>query len=120
MNQLNYINDWESMPNKAIVKQICAQLRALRLSKNVTQTELSEKSGLGRVTISRIERGGAISLLSLVQILRGLNELDILNAFDRSPEISPMQLLKEQEPPRYRASKKRFGLGSSPKNESEW
>ena len=120
MNQVRYINDWETMPNKAIVKQLCLKLRSMRLSKNISQAELAEKSGLGRVTISRIERGSAISLLSLVQILRALNELHILDAFDGSPEISPMQLLKEQKPPRYRASKKRSTKSPSSKNESEW
>ena len=105
------------MTDRAIVTHICMQLRQLRMYQNITQEQLAERSGLGRATISRIEKGQAVSLLTLVQILRALNELDLLDAFRQvSPEISPLQLLKEQKP-RYRASGKR---NSDDREPSEW
>lgn len=118
MYQKSTTEDWSAMSDTAIVNRICSQLRQIRLNQNITQEELAERSGLGRATISRIEKGQSISLLTLVQLLRALNRLDLLDAFQSvSPEISPLQLLKEQKPQRYRASGKRH---TTDKNDSEW
>lgn len=112
------MDDWSAMSDKAIVQRICLQLRQLRLDQNITQEELANRSGLGRATISRIEKGKAVSLLTLIQVLRALNHLNLLDAFQNvSPEISPLQLLKEQKAPRYRASRNR---PSTSKGDSEW
>ncbi|MFM1876396.1 MAG: hypothetical protein RL266_2133 [Bacteroidota bacterium] len=109
---------WLAMSDAAIVSFVCSQLRQIRLDQNMTQEELAERSGLGRATISRIEKGQAVSLLTLIQLLRALNRLDLLEAFQNvSPDISPLQLLKEQKPIRYRASGKRQ---STDKPETEW
>tara|TARA_R110002072_G_scaffold4951_3_gene33667 strand:- start:1388 stop:1744 length:357 start_codon:yes stop_codon:yes gene_type:complete len=118
MYQKSITEDWSAMTDKAIVTHVCLQLRQLRLGQNMTQEQLAERSGLGRATISRIEKGQAVSLLTLVQLLRALNSLNLLDAFQRvTPEISPLQLLKEQKLPRYRASGKRH---TSDKDPSEW
>jgi transcriptional regulator with XRE-family HTH domain len=88
------------------------------VTRNTFRTKLAERSGLGRATISRIEKGQAVSLLTLIQLLRALNQLDLLDAFQSvSKAISPLQLLKEQKAPRYRASGKRT---STDKGTSEW
>lgn len=106
------------MSDTAIVNHICSQLRQIRLDQNITQEELAERSGLGRATISRIEKGRSVSLLTLIQLLRALNSLNLLDTFQSvSPEISPLQLLKEQKPQRYRASRKR---AVQDENDSEW
>lgn len=118
MYQKRITEEWFAMSDAAIVSHICSQLRQIRLNQNMTQEELAERSGLGRATISRIEKGQAVSLLTLIQLLRALNRLDLLDAFQSvSPEISPLQLLKEQKPPRYRASGKRH---ATDKDEPEW
>ena len=118
MYQKSITEEWSAMSDTAIVNHICSQLRQVRLDQNITQEELAERSGLGRATISRIEKGQSVSLLTLIQLLRALNRLDLLDAFKRvSPEISPLQLLKEQKPKRYRASGKKR---SSDKDVSEW
>jgi transcriptional regulator with XRE-family HTH domain len=118
MYQNQHTVDWATMTDKAIVNHLCLQLRRLRLDQNMTQEQLADRSGLGRATISRIEKGQSVSLLTLIQILRALNRLELLDAFQNvSPEISPLQMLREQEPPRYRASGKRF---TNDKGPSEW
>lgn len=118
MYQKRDTQNWLEMSDTAIVNHICSQLRQVRLDQNVTQEQLAERSGLGRATISRIEKGQSVSLLTLIQILRALNRLELLDTFKRvSPEISPLQLLKEQKPKRYRASGKR---AASNENDSEW
>lgn len=117
MYQKSIIEDWSALSDKAIVKHICSQLRQLRLDQNITQEQLAERSGLGRATISRIEKGQSVSLLTLIQLLRALNKLDLLDAFQQvTPEISPLQLLKQLKK-RHRASGKR---NTSQQKPSEW
>lgn len=118
MYQKSSITDWAAMTDKAIVNHICSQIRQIRLERNITQEQLSERSGLGRATISRIEKGQSISLLTLIQLLRALDSLELLNAFSQAPtSFSPMQLLMEPKPQRYRASGNK---NSSDKGPSEW
>ena len=95
------------MSDSAIVNKICNNIKQMRLSQNISQQELANRSGLNRVTISRMESGRAVSLLTLVQTLRALDKLDIVNAFNIEPEISPLKLFDIQEKYRRKASPKK-------------
>ncbi|MFA5781319.1 MAG: helix-turn-helix transcriptional regulator [Bacteroidales bacterium] len=95
------------MADPAIVKEICNSIKQMRLNKNLSQDELAQRSGINRTTISRMESGRAATLLTLVQVLRALDKLDVFNLFWEEPEISPMQLLRLQEQQRRKASPKK-------------
>lgn len=114
------ISNRSAMADPAIIKEICHSLKQMRLSKNMTQAELAEMSGLNRVTISRMEAGRAATLLTVVQVLRALDKLDILDIFREEPRISPLQLLKLQEKRRQRASPTRKKTIDDREEKSEW
>jgi len=97
--------DWYGMSDKAIVRDIGKRIRQMRLNKNISQETLSERIGIHRVTLSKIERGQLISLLTLIQIMRGLGELQRLENFLPEDMISPIQLAKLQGKKRKRASR---------------
>lgn len=97
--------DWYGMSDKAIVRDIGKRIRQMRLNKNISQKTLSEKIGIHRVTLSKIERGQQISLLTLIQIMRGLGELQRLENIVLEDIISPIQLAKLQGKKRKRASR---------------
>lgn len=103
MKNLNNNINWEVLADPAIVKEIGKSLKQIRLNKNLSQEQLSKTSGLDRTTISRMESGRAATLLTLIQVLRALDRLNILNVFIVEPEISPLNLLKIQENKRKRA-----------------
>ena len=103
----SYKSDFYSMSDLTIVKEICHGLKQMRLNENISQEELAKRSGLNRVTISRMESGRAVSLQTLVQTLRALNRLDIVNAFMEEPEISPLKLFDIQEKYRRKATPKK-------------
>ena len=107
MKSISYNKNWSATADPAIVKEICNSIRQMRLNKNLSQDELAHRSGINRTTISRMESGRAATLLTLVQVLRALDKLDVLNLFWEEPEISPMQLLKFQEQQRKKASPKK-------------
>lgn len=104
---INNTKNWVAMSDPAIVKEICYNLKQIRLNKNISQEELAKLSGLNRVTISRMEAGRAATLLTIIQVLRVLDKLDVLNAFKTEPEVSPIQLLKQKESQRQKASAKK-------------
>lgn len=94
------------MSDAAIVKQIGGYVKQVRLQQNITQAQLSERAGLNRWTISQIENGESITLMSLLQILRALDSLYVLDAFEISDEISPLEYAKLKKQKKKRARNK--------------
>lgn len=107
---------WTSMTDKSIITAIGQYLKNERLKQNKTQTKTAEIAGVNRWTISQIEKGEAISLNSLIQILRALNLLDILDMFNIETQISPIELAKLERKKRQRASSK----NEDQQKDSEW
>jgi transcriptional regulator with XRE-family HTH domain len=116
MSYLSNINNWYTLSDPAIIEEIGKQLKRMRLKNNLTQQELANRSGLFRSTISEIENGRISSLLSLIQLLRGLNNLELLDSFVVKDEISPLMVAEQQAKLRKRAS----GKNKINKPESEW
>ena len=114
----NNIN-WYSLSDAAIIQSLGKELKKKRWSQNLTQQGLADRCGLFRSTISEIENGRISSLLSLVQLLRGLQFLEVLDAFIQMDEISPLLVAEQQAKLRKRASHKRKSSDNT-KPASEW
>ena len=114
----NKLTNLNNMSDPAVVKEIGYRLKQMRLKKNITQDELAKISGLNRATISQLENGRAATLLTLVQVLRAMNKLDLLNILFEVPEISPLEVVKMKKQTRERATRKKI-TGANGK-ESEW
>ena len=80
--------------NAAIMRQIGSKLKELRIEKNMKQKELAEAAGVSVFTISSIENGKTISLLTVIQLLRALEHLDYLDSFFQEESISPVAYAK--------------------------
>jgi DNA-binding XRE family transcriptional regulator len=102
----NTNTNWVAMTDSAIVVAIGKYIKGQRLLQNKTQSNLATEAGVNRWTISQIENGEAITLLSLIQILRGLDLLHILDVFKIEQQISPIELAKLAKQKRQRASSK--------------
>lgn len=98
--------DWVQMSDVAIVKQIGSYIRHIRLQQNKTQVQLADMAGLNRWTVSQIENGESVTLTSFIQILRALDSLYVLNAFEVSDEISPLEYAKLKKHKKERARNK--------------
>ncbi|HAC16013.1 MAG TPA: transcriptional regulator [Bacteroidetes bacterium] len=96
--------DLVQMSDAAIVEHLGNFLKHVRIQQNKTQAQLAEMAGLNRWTISQIENGESITLMSLIQILRALDCLYVLDRFEISNEISPLEYakLKKQQRDRVR------------------
>ena len=98
-----------SLSNIELIKKVANSIKKYRLDLNLSQRELSEITGMDRSSIASIEKGRPTNLLSLIQLLRGLNKLDVLNSlFHEETAISPILLSKMKGKERKHASPKRF------------
>jgi len=92
--------------DRNIIEQIGGFIRDARLSQNKTQQELATAAGINRTTLSQLEKGESVNLLSLIQVLRSLKRLDVLKLMEPKLEISPLKLAELEQKQRQRASKK--------------
>jgi transcriptional regulator with XRE-family HTH domain len=99
----NTNTNWIAMSDTAIVSKIGEFIKKERLNSNKTQAQLAEEAGISRWTISQIENGEAITMISLIQIMRALNILHLLEIFSFKQEISPIELAKLDQNKRQRA-----------------
>lgn len=99
------ISNWYSMSDPAIVTELGAYLRQIRLQQNLTQEQLAVKAGLSRSAISEMENGKtATSLVTIIQVLRALQLLHLLDSWKIAGQISPLLMAKITGNRRLRAS----------------
>ncbi len=84
----------KSMSDRAILEELGRRLRRERLNRNLTQSELSERSGVSVATIRKFEGGANVSLETLIALLRALGLVERLDAFLPAPPLSPIELAK--------------------------
>ncbi len=85
-----------SYKTPAELQQIMGErLRALRLSRNLTQRELAEKAGLSLRALNNLEAGAGSTLESLVRVLKASNAADAIELLAPQPKVSPLNLLKQ-------------------------
>jgi transcriptional regulator with XRE-family HTH domain len=98
-------NQWSANSDKAFLVILGEFLRQNRLQQNKTQVQLAKEAGIARSTLSLVEKGDNTLLIVYIQLLRALNLLHMLKAFEVKPQFSPLQLAKLQSSMRIRASK---------------
>ena len=104
------------MSDAALSQQIGAFVKHQRMEQNRTQDMVASAAGISRSTLSLLERGETVTLATLIQVLRVLDQLHVMNAFEIQQRISPLALAKAEKAKRKRAR------NSNPNNteESNW
>lgn len=102
MNDISDIN-WISMSDKELSETIGKFIKHHRLNRNKTQKVVSAAAGISRSTLSLLERGENVTLSSLIQVLRVLDLLYIMDVFQVKDEISPIEYAKLKKKRRLRA-----------------
>ena len=115
MSEKSFI-EWHSMSDKALMEQIGTFVKHHRLQQNRTQEEVAHDAGISRSTLSLLERGETVTVMTLIQILRVLDLLYVLESFQVQEVISPIALAKAEKEKRQRARKGNRG----DQGESEW
>ncbi len=115
--------NWQALSDTQVVERLGAELRRMRLERNLSQAEVATRAGLDRTTVVKLEAGRAATLLTVVQVLRAIGRLELLDAFHKEPQPTPYMLVEAQEKylkqQRKRASRKKPEVGP-PKPKSTW
>ena len=95
------------MSDKALSMHIGLFIKHHRMEQNKTQEVLAKAAGISRSTLSLLERGETVTLATLIQVLRVLDKLYVMDVFSVQQEISPLMLAKMEKNKRKRAGGKR-------------
>lgn len=109
-------NRWSSMSDKALAEHIGRFIKEKRIDINKTQEVLAHAAGISRSTLSLLEKGETVTLATLLQVLRVLDQLHVLDVFTLHPVVSPIQIARMEMKKRKRAS----GTQSPSSTESTW
>jgi transcriptional regulator with XRE-family HTH domain len=104
------------MSDNALAQTIGSLVKHHRLLQNKSQEVVAEAAGISRSTLSLLERGEPVMVPTLLQVLRVLDLLNIMDAFKVKEEISPIELAKLEQKKRKRARSK----GNDEHANSEW
>ena len=104
------------MSDKALAGQIGAFVRHHRMQQNKTQDFVAHAAGISRSTLSLLEKGETVTVSTLIQVLRVLNQLQVMDVFKVQETISPLAMVKMQQQKRERAS----GKDNEKNKKSDW
>ncbi len=104
MSDKTIINIYK-MSDDAIIQTIGDFVKHHRLQQNITQKSLAEKAGINRTTLSDLELGKRTQLITLIQVLRILNRLQVFESFEVKQQISPILLAEMEMKMRQKASR---------------
>lgn len=106
MTDISY-KDWIAMSDKALAKHIGNFIKHHRIEQNKTQESVAGEAGISRSTLSLLEREGSITVPTLIQVLRVLDQLQVMDTFNVEKKISPIMLAKMEQNKRQRAREKK-------------
>lgn len=98
--------NWDSMSDKVLALHIAAFIKHHRMEQNKTQDVLANAAGISRSTLSLLERGETVTLATIIQVLRVLDQLQVMEVFSIQQTVSPLALAKIEQNKRKRASGK--------------
>ncbi len=106
MNDKSYI-EWVAMSDKSLIETIGKFIQSHRLNQNKSQDQVAAAAGISRSTLSLLERGEKVRIDSLIQVLRVLDLLYIMDVFKIQDQISPIEYAKLKKKQRKQASPKK-------------
>jgi len=100
------VNNYYQMSDKALIGLIGTFIQETRLSQNKTQQQAADAAGIDRTTLGQMENGRGGTLISLVRVLRVLQQLHLFAAFEIQQQVSPLLLAKLEQEKRKRVRNK--------------
>lgn len=77
----------------SILIELGDRLKLARIRSGLTQSQLSEESGVAKSTVERAEKGESVQLMSLIKILRALKSIGSLELLLPDTKASPFESL---------------------------
>ena len=113
----NNTTSWHAMSDPAILASLGTYLQQTRLRQNKTQQQIATEAGINRSTLTQIENGRGGTMISFIQILRALKQLQILAHFEVKQHSSPLLLAQLEQNKRLKASSEKVNQINKPKRD---
>ena len=104
--------------DNALLSMMGERVKRRRVSARLTQRQVAERAHVALSAVGNIENGKGCALISLVQVLRTLNALDLLEPFYREEPISPIAVAQHEK--KHPALQRVRNKSSEIIPESEW
>lgn len=95
--------DFSIANSSQIESALCQRLEKIRLSRNLTQTQLARQAGVSLRTITRLEKGEGISLDTFIRVMSALELQGNLQTLLPDPTIRPIERVQTGGTERKRA-----------------
>lgn len=92
-----------------------ANVRALRLQRNLSQEVLAARAGISINALKNLERGKGATLRTFLSVLRALDKADWIKTLAPVVSINPLHMVK-YKPVRLRASRRKVSNNGNEKN----
>lgn len=79
-------------------ERLGAQLRNLRILRNLDQRDLAKRAGVALNVVKRLESGKTSTTTSLIKVLKILNRTEWLNTLAPQIAINPIQMTPSKAP----------------------
>ena len=87
--------DFDLASSEEIERVLARRLEAIRLARNITQSQLAKEAGVSRSTMTRLAQADkGLSLNSFIRILKALHLHNQLETLLPDPGISPLRQLQ--------------------------
>ena len=91
--------------SQMLLSELGERLKLYRVSLNLSQADVEEKSGVSKRSVSRLEQGGGIQLDNFIKVLSALNLEDNLSVLVPDVRERPSYHLEREDKGRRRARK---------------
>lgn len=98
--------DFSTATSIQIESALCEQVVKIRLSRNITQSDLASEAGVSLRTIGRLEKGEGVSLDTFIRVLIALKIQQNLETLLPDPSVRPMERIASGGGERRRARPK--------------
>jgi len=110
----------DNISDDLVLRELGKRLARTRLEKNLSQADLAKEAGVSKRTVERAEAGEPVKSNSLIRVLRGLGQLEVLDRLVPEPLPSPVERLRLQGRRRRRAGTPRTARETTPTEPWRW
>jgi len=96
--------DFELASIEALQSDLGRRIEALRLGRNIQQSQLATEAGVSRRTITRLESGQSVSIDTLLRVMRALGLSGRIATLLPEPSVQPVERVRAKRKERRRAS----------------
>lgn len=83
---------------KEVLRELGSRIKSARIDMEITQKQMAELTGLSQRTISNLENGADVSLVTLIEVLRVLGRLQALDVVIPEVTLRPSQIVSGKKP----------------------